>query len=178
MKDKDLLQNTLSGDFKTPSINFKFPERREKLQTRHKARSTQMALDTHNHRINAQERCLQSSKRKYSTSYNLSPVKLSDSFQKFMDLKCISRGTSFETYRKTCATEEKMCSWPQNNVGLNWVGPQTLGLFPTVTIPLLDLRLGESADSEEAWTGRANFILYSNFQLRRGSTQALFKAQL
>ena len=43
---------------------------------------------------------------------------------------------------------------------------------------LLNLRLGELADSEEARTGRANFILYSNFQLCRGSTQALFKGQL
>ena len=30
MKDKDLLQNTLSGDFKTPSINFKSFQREEK----------------------------------------------------------------------------------------------------------------------------------------------------
>lgn len=64
-------------------------------------------------------------------------------------------------------------------MGLNCVGPLTLGLFPTVTTTAqLDLRLGESADSEEARTGRATFTLYSNFQLHRGSTQALFKGQL
>lgn len=49
-------------------------------------------------------------------------------------------------------------------MGLNCVDPLTLGLFPTVTTTAqLDLRLGESADSEEARTGRATFTLYSIF---------------
>ena len=90
--------------------------------------------------------CLQSSKRKHFTSYILSPVKLSDGFQKLMDLKCISCDTSFETYRKTCATEEQMYSWPRTTwVWTVWVHGHS-GFFQQLLLC--------AAQSEVGWISR------------------------